>query len=334
VSEEQSAPWLLSQRDLDRIFDDVIAPRLMDGVSRPQQPRLQVVLGQAGAGKTTAQRKAMERMGSHGAVIADVDSLLAHHPHYAELLVADDQTASSLIGKDTVAWLLKSIDLAERNRVNLIREGGPAPGVEAARFTGQGYSAGADVMAVSAAVSRLSVLSRYQSMREQVGFGRTVSVEVHNRTLESLPKMLTANHHRMFFSEVRLHRRDGSEPFYQNSLTEAGQWRIEAPAGDALRAERAQPLGPDEAAWFVRRFAELDRTLPPELRAQLTEIAELARPLGVDVEVSGSPSGVDRDFVARFTQDAVLTPTRPATAPQVTATTSQQPPSRSERTPD
>jgi hypothetical protein len=337
VSEEQAAPWLLSQRDLDRIFDDVIAPRLMDGVSRPDEPRLQFVLGQAGAGKTTAQRTAMERMGSHGAVIADVDSLLVHHPAYAELLAADDQTASGLIGKDTVAWLLKSIDLAEQNRVNLIREGGPAPGVDAARFAEQGYSTGMDVMAVSAAVSRLSVLSRYQSMREQVGFGRTVPVEVHNRTYESLPKLLTANHHRMWLSEVSLHRRDGSPPFYQNNLTAAGQWRIDAPAGDALRIERDQPLNPQEAAWFVRRFAELNQTLPQELRAQLPEIADLARPLGVDVQAGlegkavGSAAGADRDFIARFTQGPTLTPGKPTVAPQAVANTNRTVANRPER---
>lgn len=286
-------PWyLLSSRDHDRIFATDITDHLLSGVRVPSQRRLITVHGPAGSGKTVAQQRALERMGPDGAVIADVDSLLGFHPHYAELQARNDRTASGLIDPDTVGWVQLAIALARDRGLSLIREGGPAPGRLAEELGSLGYHTELDVQAVQPAISRLSVLSRYQQLRARLGVGRTVEAHTHDRIREMMPKLLTANEHRGFFHETRLWRRGADEPWYHDLRDGPG-------AADAYRRAEELPLTPAEAEWFVRRFAELDATLPDDLRGQLDEIAELARPLGVDVR-----TGEDRARVLKFTQDA------------------------------
>ncbi|TWD80028.1 zeta toxin [Kribbella amoyensis] len=278
----------LSERDIQQIFDREIAPRLMAGVGRPEQPWLLFVFGQPGSGKTTAQRQVLERIGPVGAVIADTDSLKSYHPGYADLLVKDDQTAALVVARASNAWTRMAIDLAERHRVHLIREGSYAPRNEATRFAAAGYTVEADVMAVPAAISRLSVLLRYQLMRDELGFGRLVRTGTHDRVFESLPRILADNDHRKFIPQVRLHRW-GGETIYADRLDANGEWQDPTAARAVLETERNRELTAADATWFTEQFNALSRSLPPNLRAQLPQIAALARPLGIDLANTPTP---------------------------------------------
>ncbi|OEU96576.1 hypothetical protein AN216_20130 [Streptomyces oceani] len=95
---------------------------------------------------------------------------------------------------------------------------------------------------------------------------------------------------RGFLDSVRIHRWGGGI-VYENFLDPAGGWRGAGRSRDALEAERAQPLNSRHVRWFQERYAHLERTLPPRLRAQLPEIARLGQRIGATVRVpsAGEP---------------------------------------------
>ncbi|MCC9740165.1 zeta toxin family protein [Streptomyces sp. MNU89] len=291
---DETGKWKLPDGENRRIFEEVIAPRALEGVIRPEQPRIVFIGGQAASSKTTGQRTALERLGEESGVIADFDALLTDHPDYAGLLARDDRTASQLAGGDAYVWMRDLIQLAKEERLNIIREGhmgGGSTEREAVEFRGLGYATEADVMAVPAAISRTANLHRYQEMREMSLHGRLVATEIHDKAYQGIPRTLQGVDERKFLDAVRLHRWGGGV-VHENALGADGEWRAPAQAREALERERTRPLDREQAAWLQERFDHLSRALPADLRPQLQEIRALARQVGVTDLGQGSSVSV------------------------------------------
>jgi hypothetical protein len=76
----------LSKEKLDEFYVRRIQPGLAKhGRGRPpwRKPTVLFILGQPGAGKTTMQAAAMDRLGMKKAYVLDHDELLEKHPEYA-----------------------------------------------------------------------------------------------------------------------------------------------------------------------------------------------------------------------------------------------------------
>ncbi|MEU8142153.1 zeta toxin family protein [Nonomuraea sp. NPDC048901] len=306
---ETSGPdqWKLTEEDNDLIFRRDIVPDLMAGVRRPEHPRIVFIGGQAASGKTTAQQSAMDGMGPDRALIADFEGLLKYHPRYAHLMAENDRIAAKQAGGDAYAWMKKVIALAAELRVNLIREGAmnSSEGVEAeaAQFHALGYRAEAHVMAVPAPISRLSVLNRYQQMRDRDGHGRLVSQDIHDQGYGGIPDTMRAIDRARYLEAITLHQW-GGEIVYRNSLDDTGHWRGPARAEEILREARERPFTQEETDWFRRTYADLDGRLPEELRAQLPEIADMAAAHGVDLDPEGRAERLRERYTAQA--DGVL----------------------------
>ncbi|WP_030543943.1 zeta toxin family protein [Streptomyces albus] len=290
---DEANKWKLPDSENRRIFEEVIAPRALEGVLRPERPRIVFIGGQAASSKTTGQRTALARLGEEGGVIADFDALLADHPDYAGLLAADDRTAAQRVSGDAYLWMRALIRLAKEERLNIIREGhmgGGSTEREAVEFRGLGYVTEADVMAVPAAISRTANLVRYQEMRELSLHGRLVATEMHDKAYAGIPRTLRGVDERKFLDAVRLHRWGGGI-VHENALGPDGRWKAPARAREALERERTRPLDRERADWLRERFGRLSRVLPADLRPQLREIRVLAREVGVTdlAPVSGVP---------------------------------------------
>ncbi|MEV5950353.1 zeta toxin family protein [Streptomyces sp. NPDC051993] len=271
--------WKLSDADNELVFRWEILPAAMDEVGRPSQPQLTFVGGQAASGKTTAQRAAMEGMGPSRALIADFDAMLVYAPMYQSLMEADDRIAAGQVGGDAWAWMNKVIDVARHEQLSLIREtamgGWEGAAQDAARFRTLGYRVNAHVMAVPEAISRLSILNRYQQMRDEYGYGRLVTQAIHDEAYTGIPQTMKAVDELKFLDTVTVHRW-GGEVVYTNSLDAQGNWQAPLGAFEALELQRAAPFSDEQARWFQQTYAYLDAALPTGLRAQLREIGELA----------------------------------------------------------
>lgn len=290
---DQENPWKLPDHVNKEIYQDIILPRALEGVTRPEQPRVIFIGGQAASSKTTAQRTALARLGDEGGIIADFDALLTDHPHYASLMAENDRTASQLAGGDAYVWMHNLIQHAKDEQLNLIREGsmgGRSPEREATEFRSRGFGTEADVMAVPAAISRTANLHRYQQMRETALYGRLVATEIHDSAYNGIPRTLASLERNKSLDAIRLHRWGGGL-VYENSLDAQGEWTRPANARAALEQERLRPLSPEQAQWLQERHAYLGRHLPMELRGQLQEIAGLAQQVGVQLG-DGAPRSI------------------------------------------
>lgn len=285
--------WKLSDVDNELVFRWEILPQAMAGVSRSARPQVTFIGGQAASGKTAAQRAAMEDMGSSRALVADFDAMLAHSPMYHVLMAVNDRTAAGQVGGDAWVWMNKIIDVARRDRLNLIHEtamgGWEGAAREAARWRALDYRVEARVMAVPEAVSRISILNRYQQMREEHGHGRLVVRSLHDEAYNGIPQTMGAVDELRFLDAITIHRWGGEE-VHTNSLDAQGAWRVTARARQELELQRARPFTGEEARWFRETYARLDAALPTELRSQLREIGELAARHGVDVARGGEPA--------------------------------------------
>jgi hypothetical protein len=282
---EQENPWKLPDHVNKEIYQDIILPRALEGVTRPEQPTVIFIGGQAASSKTTAQRTALSRLGDEGGVIADFDALLTDHPHYASLMAQNDRTAAQLAGGDAYVWMQNLIQHAKDEQLNLIREGsmgGRSAEREALEFRGRGFGTEADVMAVPAAISRTANLHRYQDMREKALYGRLVTTEIHDSAYVGIPRTLESLEQNKSLDAIRLHRWGGGL-VYENSLNAQGEWTRPANARTALEQERLRPLDPEQAKWLQERHAYLGQRLPVELRGQLREIEGLAQQVGVQL---------------------------------------------------
>ncbi|OLT27035.1 hypothetical protein BJF83_19460 [Nocardiopsis sp. CNR-923] len=300
--------WKLSEADNELAFRWEILPRAMTRVSRPTTPVVAYIGGQAASGKSTAQHAAMQRLGTEGALIADFDAMLEFSPVYRTLMAQDDRTAARQVGGDAWVWMNKIIDAALQNGLNLIRESamGGAEGVvrDSARFHAVGYRVEADVMAVPEAISRLSILNRYQRMRDQDGYGRLVARPIHDDAFTGIPQTMRAIDELAFLDAVTL-RRWGGDVAYSNSLDAEGDWRGPARAEEIMEEERLRPFTEEEARWFRETYAYLEANLADEFRPELREIAALAARHGVDVVPQTPSTDRAREASARDTDSAV-----------------------------
>ncbi|MCQ4043280.1 zeta toxin family protein [Streptantibioticus rubrisoli] len=313
-AEQGPERWKLSDVDNELVFRWEILPQAMEGVSRPTQPQVTFIGGQAASGKTTAQRAAMEGMGPPRALIADFDAMLSYSPMYQALMRANDRTAAAQVGGDAWVWMNKVIDVARQGRLNLVREGAmggwEGAAQDAARFRALGYRVEAHLMAVPEAISRLSILNRYQQMRDEHGYGRLVVQSIHDEAYTGIPQTVGAVDELRFLDAITIHRW-GGEVMYTNSLDAQGAWREPARARQELELERARPFTDEQARWFRETYARLDATLPAELRPQLGEISELAARHGVDVapggELADRPGEALRQRYADAAQEVLRT---------------------------
>ncbi|MET8451633.1 zeta toxin family protein [Streptomyces sp. NPDC005209] len=306
-AESGPGQWKLSDADNELVFRWEILPQAMEGVSRPARPQVTFIGGQAASGKTTAQRAALEGMGPVRALVADFDALLSYAPMYRTLMAADDRAAAGQVGGDAWAWMNKIIEVAQQDRLNLIREGAmggwEGAAQDAARFRRIGYRAEARLMAVPEAISRLSILNRYQQMREEGGYGRLVAESIHDEAYTGLLQTAQAFDEQGFLDAITIHRW-GGEAVYTNSLDAQGAWRDPARARREMEMERARPFTDEEHRWFRETYIRLGAALPAELQPQLRKISEMAARHGVDLTPGNESADSAAETLRRRYTDA------------------------------
>src|SRR6266550_6974860 len=90
----------LSESESQRIFSEAIAPVITSrvGADRPVTPRVIMLGGQPGSGKTSRLRFPAEDelKGAGGFITIDADQLRTYHPQWEALSQEDDSTAAVL----------------------------------------------------------------------------------------------------------------------------------------------------------------------------------------------------------------------------------------------
>ncbi|MEV7518641.1 zeta toxin family protein [Streptomyces diastaticus] len=255
------------------IFDELIVPSHLSGIVTREAPRAVYVLGQPGAGKTATAR--MVRRALPGAVRLVGDDFKAAHPDYFDLLRDDPRGAGAAIRADYRAWFTEAEAYVRARRGDVVIEAAPGSREEflasARPFAAGGYQIELVVLAVRAPDSRLATALRY-ARAQQLGLsGRFTSQAGHDQCYRALADIVqAAADHVASAAALTVLSREGRALLRQEPGGRAATW--------ALTAERYRPYTDEEAVRFLQLHRALRRALP-RYRAELDEIAALARPL-------------------------------------------------------
>lgn len=256
------------------IFDELITPAVLAGVTPRQEPRAVYVVGQPGAGKLLAARMVRRAMRT-GTTRLVGDDFKASHPDYFQLLRDDPRSAGKAIRHDYRTWFSQAEAYVRRRRGDVLIEAAPGSVEEfldsALPFAADGYPVELVVLAVREADSRLATVLRYARALQAGGSGRFTTRSGHDTCFGALADIVAVAERHPQIAAITVIRRDGQALMrHEGDGSGRASW--------ALAAERLRPYTEQEATAFLQLHHALRRALPRH-RGELDDIAALARPL-------------------------------------------------------
>ncbi|MFF4534226.1 zeta toxin family protein [Streptomyces sp. NPDC001407] len=270
----------LSAEEHRWIFDELIAPSLLAGITPQERPVAVYVMGQPGSGKTSLTPMLRRALRGRPTRISG-DDFKAQHPDYLTLLKEEPRTASVRIRADYRAWQAMAEAYVRQRHGDVVIEIAPGSAAafveDAMLYRRAGYRVELVVLAVRAADSRQGTAARYAEVSLLGVPGRFTTVSGHDRHFAALAGAVEAAEQMAVADSVMVWRRDGTV-LYRNDRTQSGSWARPASAVQALLAEQTRPYTAQEAArfWAVHRRL---RAALPHYRRDVEDIARLARPL-------------------------------------------------------
>ncbi|MET7353098.1 zeta toxin family protein [Streptomyces mirabilis] len=264
----------LSADEHQWIFDELITPTVLAGVTPRDDPRAVYVLGQPGAGKLLAARMVKRAMRT-GTTRLVGDDFKASHPDYFQLLRDDPRSAGAAIRTDYRAWFSQAEEYVRRRHGDVLMEAAPGSVEEfldsALPFAADGYPVELVVLAVRAADSRLATALRYARALQIGATGRFTTRSGHNTCFHALADTVAVAERHPQIAAITVIRRVG-QALLRHETDGSGR------ASWALAAERLRPYTEQETIAFLQLHHALRRALPRH-RGELDDIAALARPL-------------------------------------------------------
>lgn len=230
---------VLAGADLDALFDLALRDRLT-GPAR-ERPRLLLLGGQPGSGKSTLQRLVLPFL-PEGTVSYDGDDLLRLAPDYEWAMAADDRAASASLGRQVGGLHGLAMAHMRAGRVDAVcshplgRADWAASWVEG--FRDAGYRVEVALVATHSSNSRFAIADRYARARADQGFGRWMPELHHDRFYLGLPNTVEFLETHRLADSLYVLSRDG-DVLYANHREE-DDWRTEPFGRVALEAERGR----------------------------------------------------------------------------------------------
>ncbi|WP_346094417.1 zeta toxin family protein [Streptomyces olivaceiscleroticus] len=270
----------LSAEEHRWIFDELIVPSYLSGITAQDAPRVIYVMGQPGAGKTRAARLILRTLRGGPAHLVG-DDFKAAHPDYHQLLQDNPRGAGAAIRADYRAWQTRAESYVRERRGDALIEIAPGDAQQfldsALPFRAAGYRVELVVLAVRAADSRQGTAARYAQVVRLGVPGRFTTASGHDRCFLAVVDAVQAAEQLGVADAVVVMRRDGTAA-WRNERRPDGSMARPAGAALALVAERQRPYSESEARRFLAQQRTLRQALP-QYRAELEQITALARPL-------------------------------------------------------
>ncbi|MEU3706975.1 zeta toxin family protein [Streptomyces anulatus] len=272
----------LSADEHDFIFDELIVPTYLSGVTAQERPVALYVLGAQGAGKSRTARMLRRALRERQPTHIEGGMFKAMHPDYRQLLEEEPRSASARIRFDYRRWQARAEAYVRERRGDLLIEMAPDDVehfLDSARRTHRaGYRVELIVLGVREADSRLGTATRCAEVAALGGTPRFTRAAAHRRSSTVLAQVVRAAEEepRVVHSVAVVSRELTAA--YRNERTAGGGWRLPARGALALEQELLRPYTVREALGFLTTVQRLQGELP-QYRADLAEIAALARPL-------------------------------------------------------
>ncbi|MFG2440966.1 zeta toxin family protein [Streptomyces sp. NPDC048508] len=260
-------------------------PKFLAGATSSARPRVLLVAGAPGSGKTTAADRIQALAFPH-AVRVCADLLKPEHPHYAPALAVDELHAGRVVRADTRRWAqelaararLRGADVVEETALDdprALRE-------VSAAYRLAGYRIHLLVLDVPSGVGQLRITVRHLQHARRCGAVRYVSAAHRAACADRLPDTLAVAENERLADRVTVVGYEG-RVLYRNVLAD-GSWAVPHNAAAVVTATRKQlwqeraRTGFDRAAATVARELRKER-LTVQRRLRGTEDLEAARVL-------------------------------------------------------
>jgi len=191
-------------------YYQVIVNELFTDIVPSEHPRVVLLGGQPGSGKTKMRELANEQFPS---VTINADDLRDYHPMYRDLKLSEPDRASFLVNEDVSKWTGKLILQAVEERRNIVFDGTFGTSDQnmiretLQLFQKNGYESQLWVLAVPAAFSRLGIYLRHEMQIRQSGSGRFVSMKVHDLNYRNIPANIKIAVNGSFVDQIYFFRR-------------------------------------------------------------------------------------------------------------------------------
>jgi hypothetical protein len=269
----------LAPEESTRIFEELIAPALLDGCVPARQPEAILIGSHLGCGTAQAMAVACASLGGpRVAALLLLDDLRAFDPHYADLMRQDLKLAAYYTESDALRWLDMALRDAVRRRISLVLEpamrSADAVALAFGALRAGGYRIEARALAVPHAASWQAILSVQELGRLECGISRPVTSAAHQATYDGLPLMLDRIERDRLADRATVYDAHGECRYSQ----ELGSHRRNAPekAVNVLRVLRALPPSLEELRAARETFAWLERlTCAPQRSAGAEEVLRM-----------------------------------------------------------
>lgn len=265
----------------ESVYEEEIEPAYFLTSSPVERPKLIIVGGQPGAGKTKVLEMAKKKFADNNVVIVNTDDLREYHPQFDELATADDKQCASHTHEDASGWNHQLLSRSIETRRNVILEGvfkNSQKLVDIAQLArNNGYEVTFSAVAVNERFSIWGIHKRYEKEKLAKEHGRFVPLDYHNECYQKLPETVGEIEALKMVDRLEIFTRD-AVCLYSNELIE-GKWNEPEGANLALETERARKLSAAERVNYEHSwepvFEDMNkRSAPKEEIAEIKAIAD------------------------------------------------------------
>lgn len=262
----------------------IIEKNLFQNTHSAAHPRVVIMGGQPGSGKSKLLEASRELFPDGNVVVINGDELRAHHPKSNEIFKLDDKRYAERTDADTRVWTKRAFDRAIETKRNIIfestmREAGPISDTMK-RLRNEGYHLTAKVVATHERMSKTGVYLRYETQKFDKGYGRFTPQTSHDAGYDGMPKTVDYIEQNKLVDRLEVYNRDGSL-LWGNEL-KGTEWEKEPNAHKVIEAERGREPTEKELRGLRADWDKIDELMQTR-KAPLREIKE-AKAIRQDIE--------------------------------------------------
>ena len=191
---------------LKKIMKDVFK-----GAKPQEKPKIFIMGGQPGAGKSTFINQLINSEEGKDCLIINADEYRAYHPQIKEIYTKHPEEMATITDLDVRDWTQRIFALAIEKRNNIIFEGTmrtPQICETIKDLHSKGYEVNIHVMAVNFYESKLSTYSRYEEALKAGEMPRHTPPEAHDETYGKMLTTLQQIEDDGCYNKITIHGRD------------------------------------------------------------------------------------------------------------------------------
>ena len=245
MAEDQASGPLSPERNESIFRNDILPDYLPETMRQADRPRMILLGGQPGAGKTAVLIASHAKLDQTGPTIRIVgDDLRSYHPQFRAFQQRDPETASQFTQLDAGRWTEKLLAAAVDRKANIVFETTMRTPENVARVIGMARAGGYDIEARAVAVNpRLSWQGNHFRFEEMLHAGDAARIppqHIHDAAVTGLRISLEKVEKENLADRVQLRTRGGAV-LYDNERGPNG-WSRPPQVGAALEREQMRPM--------------------------------------------------------------------------------------------